>query len=1135
MIQFMKSLLLLVIFIGLSVAAQTPSGGVPIGGYISPNSVGNTYPTQLTRYQKGGVHTWMTSTSQLTDTSAATGLPTARRESGMISIINGVSYKLGSDLVTWTVGNSVLTPFTFGAKGDGVTDDAASISNAMVAASAASVPLFFPKAEYASSAIAMTLTSSLVMNAETGATIVALSAGTLWDFTVEEIWIDFVTLIETNDVQLQTDIETTGSTTRVLQITTSTTHSVTNGDLVRLISMDPIPGGYSGGTGTRPRIAETFEIPIPFETTNKFTINQMPVYSYTTNPRLVKLNNSVRIIIDGLTFREVPENFIPSFTRNGYLRINGAVQPEYRNLTADGAFGRAFRLRACYHPLVDNLRGWNLQNTTDNGAGKFGYLIELASCYGGTFSQLYARNARHVFTTAPQDIPDASPNSTWRSYGGSMYPKVYDSFGNANSNTSFDTHEDAYGFIFENCTSVGNWDGNNSVGPGFSMRGSHGQLLNSSSYNDAVGLYLYSGFENTSSHMVVRGFRAYNSSAGMIRAQAQGSTNTTAIGPLLIEDSSFSMRTTSEQLTYGLRLDGITNVIFRRVNFDCENASSFLRATVGYAGQAYTGPIVFDNCDIRYRNPTNGYLMRCEAVSDLKFINTRLQIENIFGNFGAMTLLDNSVGNGTRLTLNDVYFDMSHNTNAPSAVYLQGTNASVHGENITIYTGSNSDAMGYFINASVGFTQTVSITNVVTDITRDLVDTDLDPNNVRLDYVNATGGTSRYLGPQAVDTTLRWPIEFVRFSATMSSNVALTLPKSSLYRAGKTITFVRESQQNFKLNIVPFSGDFINGLTVITIQVPSDTLVLESNGVDRWSIIGDRPRVTRYMTGGSVASEDYYVSVDASLAARQISLGDITSFRNAPMLFVRKIDSSSNPVEIWPFDATQTINGGTNLALTYGSPGVVLIKELTSTATNWVVAARAPLNNTFSNEQLLLARAMGSETIAFSGGKGFGDLDNNYTLLDGRVKFMAIWVPQRTLCTGATFFSTIQGSFTGDNFNGLALYTQSGGTMNQVAITANDENIWKNTANSYPKIPWTAPLYVEQGLYFIAALYNYSAEVTPPQVRSFASTSAGIVTTVDYANSLKISGYIDAALTPPASQVSSSTTADNAQPAFGLY
>ena len=69
---------------------------------IIPTSTNATYAVTDNHYQKGGTITWLTSTNQLTNTTAATGIPMSRRQNGMIAAIGTNNFVLDSTLTNWT-------------------------------------------------------------------------------------------------------------------------------------------------------------------------------------------------------------------------------------------------------------------------------------------------------------------------------------------------------------------------------------------------------------------------------------------------------------------------------------------------------------------------------------------------------------------------------------------------------------------------------------------------------------------------------------------------------------------------------------------------------------------------------------------------------------------------------------------------------------------------------------------------------------------------------------------------------------------------------------------------------------------------------------------------------------------------
>lgn len=122
------------------------------------------------------------------------------------------------------------------------------------------------------------------------------------------------------------------------------------------------------------------------------------------------------------------------------------------------------------------------------------------------------------------------------------------------------------------------------------------------------------------------------------------------------------------------------------------------------------------------------------------------------------------------------------------------------------------------------------------------------------------------------------------------------------------------------------------------------------------------------------------------------------------------------------------------------------------------------------------------------------------TMVDGTVLFQAIYLPVNAVLTGVMYAQTVQGSFTNDNNNKLALYTSDGTTLTRVATTANNGSsgtIWERTANTVHKEAFTATYEAQPGLYYIAALANWSAVVTAPTLLLKQSTAVHRATMVN--------------------------------------
>jgi len=185
------------------------------------------------------------------------------------------------------------------------------------------------------------------------------------------------------------------------------------------------------------------------------------------------------------------------------------------------------------------------------------------------------------------------------------------------------------------------------------------------------------------------------------------------------------------------------------------------------------------------------------------------------------------------------------------------------------------------------------------------------------------------------------------------------------------------------------------------------------------------------------------------------------------------------------------------------------------------------------NKDLLAIQALGSPIKSTCIGSGF--LPNTGSgMTSNRSYFNAVYIDKKITSTGVAFYQATQGVFTGNNFNGLALYSYSGGTATQIAITANDANIWKNTSNTWVQVAWTSSVNLEAGIYYIGALYNNSAQTTAPVIGIVNPVGGSNYFAPLTTNSSRLFGGVVSGVTAlPSSQACSSWT--NQTLYFGLY
>jgi len=119
--------------------------------------------------------------------------------------------------------------------------------------------------------------------------------------------------------------------------------------------------------------------------------------------------------------------------------------------------------------------------------------------------------------------------------------------------------------------------------------------------------------------------------------------------------------------------------------------------------------------------------------------------------------------------------------------------------------------------------------------------------------------------------------------------------------------------------------------------------------------------------------------------------------------------------------------------------------------------------------------ALGSAIIGYSPMNLSNLLNSNKALFDATLYVVGYYLPVGATISGVKFFQGVQGNYTADNYNGVALFSYSGGTITLVASSTNDGNIWKGTSNTWQTKAFSSTYVAAAGMYFIGMLYNYSA------------------------------------------------------------
>jgi hypothetical protein len=147
---------------------------------------------------------------------------------------------------------------------------------------------------------------------------------------------------------------------------------------------------------------------------------------------------------------------------------------------------------------------------------------------------------------------------------------------------------------------------------------------------------------------------------------------------------------------------------------------------------------------------------------------------------------------------------------------------------------------------------------------------------------------------------------------------------------------------------------------------------------------------------------------------------------------------------------------------------------------------------------------------------------------------LGYYLPKAATITGVKWYQGTQGVYTASNYNGVGLYTYSGGTLTLVASSTNDGNIWKATGSAWSSKAFTSTYSASKGLYFIGVLHSASATTTAPTIGSGTAYLAAVVP-FDFTNSAKLQSLIAGQTSLPSSQAMSATSNLNATFVVHLY
>jgi hypothetical protein len=156
---------------------------------------------------------------------------------------------------------------------------------------------------------------------------------------------------------------------------------------------------------------------------------------------------------------------------------------------------------------------------------------------------------------------------------------------------------------------------------------------------------------------------------------------------------------------------------------------------------------------------------------------------------------------------------------------------------------------------------------------------------------------------------------------------------------------------------------------------------------------------------------------------------------------------------------------------------------------------------------------------------------SSYPLINQRCILQPVYIYTQTTITGVKWVQITSGSYTGNNYNGVGLYSYDGaGNLNCVASSSNNANFWSSFLNNTmgsASFSFGSNYNAAPGLYYIAAVWNQTGAVTTNPAIGQGLTSTTTTFTFDFTNSAKGTSRTNAAVTTalPTSVAMSNITA----------
>ena len=426
---------------------------------------------------------------------------------------------------------------TYGATGNGTTDDLASIQAAIDAAPDGKT-VYLPSGNYRVNGSINLINRDIRLVGPSSARILQGASGPVIVATSGPVWFTGSSGLANSMVTTTTQ---DGQTTLASVVTLTSAQTLVQGDAVKVYSSDVIPGSKASGvSGKARRMGECAIVSAPTHETGPTSTTSVNLSSvlyesdqYTTGIMVSKFSTR-KLVLSGFSVGTVGEP-TPGAWNTGnepYISVQGYYQPVIENIRGDGLYGAFIRPIGCFQARIHNCVANDLRNEPQYN--RFGYCVDDQS-QGTVVSGLRGTNNRHLYTTnSPTSYVTGTDGAHPEYYGRTMHCTVSDSIAIGCSNAGFDTHEEAAYVSFDSCRTVGSFRGNSSSSAGFSIRGRYSVIRNCDSDACKNGAVVYSDVLGSNTDALIDNCRFRNCTLYGVYSATGGTA--TGVGTVTIRD-----------------------------------------------------------------------------------------------------------------------------------------------------------------------------------------------------------------------------------------------------------------------------------------------------------------------------------------------------------------------------------------------------------------------------------------------------------------------------------------------------------------------------------------------------------------------------------------------------------------------